>query len=616
VAFLYLLVFLASAWSGSTWAWTVLSAFFGDVAADLSPGGASPWDGYDGLVAGPLVWGVLEAPLRLVLGPVGLVHVLATAGVATAGIVLSYFLVRRSWGELAGALAATFLAFPPPTLWLHAHAGAYHALIVLLLPLGLLLIGEPEAPERRMREWWGVVILALALASQLGNIGVVGPALFAWWFLRSRSRGRWLWRDLPRHASAAVVGTAPLWWKLLFHTPWQGLLPPGAAGPGRAVKPLFLAPPAPAKLLGRLKSMLVDEAPYGLHWELAGLRWAAEPWVLVVLVLWGVAAWAAWKRGGRGIIPILGPAGVVAAGAMTGWFVLISPGEEPFSRDGRHLTAFVLGLAWSSGAAASLWLQADGRARKIQGGASVLAAGFLVLVGGVGLSRTVDVRGLRDARWESPFRLNSRYVAGYFRAPFFRDVPQLGATSCRVYPGPEAVDCLRGLWMGFGAEGAGGVIEGKQPAREILWRCARATEGFQGGAPSSIESCALGLGWGISDLLFRRPARAALTCRRDPALGAEGARWCIRGAGWATAQNFPDRPEALDRWLDAAPPEDGALLAEGVGLYLTMISEEDRWLQRQCGLLLGDRAGHCLALREWNAQFQPSRDDGPPGPQR
>ena len=602
----YAVIFLLSAMSGSIWGWTLLSAFFSDIARDLPPGGASPWDGYDGVVAGPLAWAVVEAPLLAALGRIGLVHVLATCFSATSAILLTERLVTRHHGQRAGVIAAALLTLPPPSLWLHAHAGAYHALILPMFPIGLLLLGDPMAPPRRARELAGVAWLTLAVSIQLGNIGVVGPTLFVWAALRRRSTGFFDWRFYSQAVGAAFVGASPVLWKLWFHTPWGGLVPPSGPGVSAAVKPIFLVPPSPWGLLDRLGTMLWTEGPYGLHWELAGLPWLALPWFLGAWGLWAAAAWSVRRGGGRGALLLVGPVGVLLAGMLTCWFVLYPGEEEGFSRDGRHLTSLLLCLAWSGGIGASALLTGGGRWGTLIAVGTAAGLSVMMGAGALGLVRTVDKVGLTDLQWKTPYRLSSRFVTGYFRAPFFLADPLRGGASCLTLPPQDSVDCLRGVAMGFGSRAAMDVIRDLRVGVPTLAACRLVAEGGRRPdlADELADACALGLGWGISDLLFRRTSRAVERCDADPSWGPRGRQWCVRGVGWATVQNFGDRPVAVSAWFSLVPPSDAGLLAEGAGILLGMMSADPHWVGRICSTFSeGDDQAGCRRMARWNDGF-------------
>ena len=614
LAWLHLSIFLLSAWSGSVHAWGVLSAMDAEIARDLLGRGGSPWDGFDGLVPGPLVIGLLEAPLLWVLGPVGLVHVLSMGLVSSAAVVLNGRLLERLHSPLAGLVAASLIAAPPPTLWYIAHLGAYHSLALVLLPAGLLLLGEPGGGARRLREAVGTALLGLAVATQLGNIAIVGPTLAAWWFLRKRAWGTWDRGFLGVLLIAIGLGLAPMGWKAWFHSPWQGLVPTGAADVDHAVKPLLLGQFDPSLWPSRLGRMMVRDGPYGLHWELGGLPWMGTPWWVVGWIGWIVAVLQAWRRGGALGHILVGPPVAVGVGLVTGWFVFHPGTGEGFSRDGRHLVGLVLGLSWGLGLAAG-GIAVPGRhipwMRTVSSTVGLGAIGVLVVAGGYGLSRSVDRIGLSTMNWQTPFRLSAGYVSGFFRAPFFAVDPERGGKSCLDLPELDSIDCLRGVAFGLGNGAARRVLGGGQIGGATLRACRAVAEGA--GRPSwengLQDACAFGLGWGFSDLAYRNPVRAVEFCRKDPSWGNAALPWCLRGVGWGLAQNFLDRPGALARWIRDVGPKDGPRLAEGVGIFMGMASVDATWIERACAWSVADEDQRaCVVWSAWNDRFMGSSD--------
>jgi hypothetical protein len=612
LAALHLAVFVLSGVSGSLQAWAVLSAMDADIARDLLGAGGSPWDGFDGLVAGPLLLGVLEVPLVAALGPVGLVHVLAMGLVSTAGILLSHRLVDRVAGPRAALATAALLACPPPTLWYNTHLGAYHALALVLVPLGLLLLGPPEGEGHWHRTVAAGLCLGLGLSSQLGNVVLVAPALLLWTWAR---RGR-----RPVIGSSALLlvglalGLAPMAWKAWGHVPWGGLAPPGGASASRVVKPLVLGNTNGSPWPERLWEMLTRDGPYGLHWELAGLPWLAGPSWALLWMGWAAACWAHRRRGLHGGWLLGGPPVAVAVGLVTGWFVFYPGNDEGFSRDGRHLITLLLAGSWCLGMAVT------GPGPDPEGGGArwmrrALSVGVVLVVGGgaLGMARSVSWERLPTADWRTPFRLEARYVSGYFRAPAFTSAPEAARRSCRVFAGSDERDCVRGVAFGFGASVARAVASGTREGAGALERCgALAGAGDEAAFRRDLaNACAFGLGWGLSDAAWRQPARAADFCRKDPDWGKEGVSWCVRGVGWGLAQNFLDRPDALRRWVEAARPMDAPFLAEGVGIYAGMISTDPDWILRTCALRLpATRTNSCVAGSGWNERWM----GGPPGP--
>lgn len=582
-AMTYVVTFLLSAWSGSTLAWTVLSAFFSDIARDLLGAGGSPWDGFDGLVVGPLLWGMIEAPLLAALGPVGFVHVLATLLVGLGGLVATAAWLRQH-SRLAAVLGAWLVALPAPNQLVHAHAGAYHVFAILLLPLALGLLGAPGGGRRRAAA--GALVLGLLSSTQLGN-GPLAAGILAFWCWAGGRRDR---LGVALVAGAAfAAGLLPLLWKARVHVPFDGLVPATGPGVSAAVKPLLLRVPDPLAMPERLAGMLFREGPYGLHWEIAGLPGFGHlHWWLGL----GALALAARTRPAAALPLAGGVIGQIAAGLVTGWFVFFVDGEVPFSRDGRHIMAVVhlLGVAIAI-AAADLLSNPARSIRWLTG----LALAALLGAGGATVAQSIDVDGLAAARWETPFRLGSRYVTGYFRSRYFLEAPATAARSCAVLPDLQGADCLRGVAFGFGSAAAWAAASASPGTVDASALC----QGLAGHGPSATareldEACGFGLGWGLSDHFFRRPAVAIERCDRASSFSDDARRSCVEGVAWGIVQNFADRPQAMRQWWSEVPEKHHVSLASGVGIWLGMVSTDGRWIDGRCRRDFDDEVPACL----------------------
>lgn len=601
--------FLLSAWSGSPYAWTVLSAFFSDIAADLLGAGGSPWDGFDGIVAGPMVWAALEAPLIAVLGHVGLVHVLATAAVGVLGQVLTALWLMRHHSRLAAVLAVALMVFPPPNQWVHAHAGAYHVFAVPLFAGAFLRLGAPGASIGATA--FGGLLLGLSISTQLGNGPVAVGAALWWWLAHQPLTAAGLRRGFAL-LGGALIGVTPMLWKAVAHVPYGALVPPEGPGVAAAVKPLMLRPMGGADMGHRLWSMLVREGPYGMHWEIAGLPWLAAPWWWLGL---GAAVLLFRTRTASRALVLGGIAGALIGSLATGWFVFFTPGEVPFSRDGRHITALVYLLSTAIAMVAATTWRGDGGVKR-----RVVAVALVALLGGgaVGVARTIDASGLGAPRWQTPFRLGSRYVTGYFRAPYFLSAPERAAESCAVLPDLQRADCIRGVAFGFGSQAAYSMAATQEAAAAnlALQRC-RALATKDGPTATELEiSCGFGIGWGIADHVFRRPARGISRCQVEARLSGAIEQACAEGVVWGTVQNFFDRPEALAQWWSEVPPEHHSLIAGGTGQFLGMISTDGRWITRLCRRdLREDLVPACLDAAARQARWMgPIHWPGPPRP--
>jgi len=569
-------LFLALAHSEAPRAWTALSPYFAEIAADLLGAGGSPLDGYDGLVFGPLFYAALEAPLLAALGRVGAVHTIATAGLALAATWLTYRFIGRVASPRAGFLAALLVAFPPPNTWGHQHFGAYHVLPLVLVPAAGLLAFEDGASRRR---WAGAgLLVGASVGASLGAISLGPPLLAARLGAVAKAHGRGAaLRATVAACIGAGLGLAPMAYKAWIHVPWGGAATDARGAAAEAVKPLFLGGATPADLLARPLVMLGRDLPYGLHFGQEGM--AAAGWVFAgaayAAVAW--AAWAAWRarRSLPAWAPILAvPPAVVGVGALTGWFVF-HPGDGPgWTRDARHIVGLTLALAWLMAITADAQ---RGRARRAIVIVAALAAASVVT--------QVAAFGSADGgvHAPSPWRLEGRFVAGFFRGPAFAGEPEAAAGSCAELEGASRRGCLRGVALSFG-HAAAGIQRARRPVGPTL----RETTRRLGPADGVDVDVLHGLGWAHAQAAFGRPARAVLPCR-DASLSAPEVEACVEGVGWGFAMDFADRPGAVATAVGSLEDADAGPFARGVGVLIRDLLRDGPARERRCARELPPR---------------------------
>jgi len=574
-------LFLSLPLLGSRHAWTALSSFPVEIAADLLGAGGSPFDGYDGIAAGPLLWAGLELPPLAALGRVGLVQVLATLVVALGASAASWACARETMGRWPAFAVAALVALPPPNTWVHQHYGAYHVLPLLTAPLGLWLLLRARSLPRQVL---GVAVLGSSVAWSLGAIAVAAPLSLAWAVTRWRRGDR---LALAALALGGLIAASPLLYKVLLHQPWDGLAPAGATL--KATKPFVLSLGGGRNPIVELASMVFVQLPYGLHFGLHGLPGGGA--------LWAAAAGAAWlfaclpvASPGPGSAPrpggawLLVPPSVLLVGLVTGWFVFHPGDEVPFERDARHIVGLTQGLAFSVGAALH---RAGPRARP----ALAALVGLLLLASAFTTLRAAAVAWGEGARpsVRTVFRLESRYVSGFFRGPHFVTSPESASRSCAPLSPPLDADCRRGVAMAFGY--------GRPPA-EARAVCAP----LESATTEALTPwCWLGHGWGHTHRSWRHPGWAEEQCR---ALGDVERAWCLRGVGWGLAQDFGDRPGVLPAWIEAMPTPSRKDAAAGVGIYAGMVARTRDHAARVCRRLVPTgQLNHCLDHLDANDGF-------------
>lgn len=606
------LLFVLLAASGSAWSWGVFSPLHAEVAADLWPGGASPWDAYDGLVAGPLAMGLLEAPLLLVLGRSPLVHLLVTLALTLGAVVLAYVLVRRLCSRRAALAAAALVAFPPPVTWFHQHMGAHHVLMMLTVPAGLLLLGAPSAAleeerPRLARRGAGWLLLVLTPTVAPSGIALAVPlaglwlATVLWGLARRRRAGRAL-TEVGIALSGAAVALTPVLYKGLVHVPFGGGVPAGGVSAAGQTKPLFLAMPGLTEMPGRLAHMVAVELPAGLHYGLHGLSGVGLLFTAVGLLAFALLCWrlARGDRGGWWILLALPPT-VLLVGLLTGWWSFHPGSREPFPRESRHL----LGVAWVLMILIGVALDRLPRRAEPVGW---LLVGLLVVLSLFSQAREVRWQGLPPASAQTTWRLEGRALQGFFAGPALRGAPEELVGYCEAWPEPRRSDCLQGAAMSIGEPGALGAWRGPEhDFAGIRSECAALSEASAGSV--GRLDCFFGLGFGLSHLGFRAPGRDLAACRRSRLLAPDEQDACVQGVAWGVAQDFWNRPSAMRRWLvQEVEPEERATWARGVGALVGSLNTDPDWRTWQCGLLVGSSlAEPCLE----SAQRSP-HDRAPP----
>lgn len=546
---------------GAVHSWTALSSFSAEVAADIMGAGESPLDGYDGIAAGPLLWGAIEAPLLAIFGRIGLVHVLATLLVALGATFASWLCARELLDERSALVVAALVALPPPNTWVHQHYGAYHVIPLLTAPLGMWVLFRAR---RLLGQVVGVAILGSAVSWSMGSIAVAGPLVGGWWWTRRRGvAGR---RALLAIAVGGLVAALPLLVKLLLHEPYAGLLPDGVSI-SSATKPFLLRGLDPLVWPERLGEMLFLGFPYGHHFGLHGLPSADLFYAGIAAVAWMIAVWD------RRLGPWLAvPPGVALVGMVTGWFVFHPGDQVPFERDARHMVGLSQALAFAVGGA-FLVLHRRESLRSL----ATASVAVLVLV-----SLGTQIRAVHAAWAEggrpvasTPFRLESRYVSGFFRGPHFVSAPRSGVQSCEALPARLAADCQRGVAMALGF--------GPQQASALREICSEAD------SVSSADLtpwCWFGRGWGQTQTAWRQPVRASASCESVPGITTEEVWNCRRGVGWGTAQDFGDRPGAIRNWMAELPARERGPVSEGVGVYAGMVAATHLHARRICERLV------------------------------
>ena len=566
VAAIHQLAFWAVVLSNNPQATVTFDCVSGTMARDVLAGFAySPFDTYDGILGGMAIGAMAGLPLFALFGISGLT-VKAVAGLWSLGTVLvGMVFLDRCFDRRTAIFGGLTLALPMPTMFLASTIlGNWHyteLLFELAAAFGLCWLVWGGGERRRGALFAFGLLSGLALFNCFGSLIFFGAFwLIMWAMLRVRAG----WGGIAAYGLGALLGAAPLWAKLLLHTPYGA--PALAAGGGTKVPKEMLALSVDP---GKIGDLIVDNGfSWGLHFQDVldvprGTVFSMTLATVVTVVLFGgwlllvLRTWPSMRRLFLGLLPgrvasieDVSPAVVPAlmgsfyalAWLLSDMNVTVRPWYLANVRDLGHATlipwAMTMGLC---GAVLFGRLVTQQRGGGVQPGERSLPARPVLIVLGYGLLAMVLANGYSIARAGG----GGSSVGDEGGAA----TPSSGADSHSLTRSAGGGDrpanpsiyrgiChdVHGFYMGPHVVGSEAATESGAPlpASEYVARAERACAPY---GPEAGPECRRGVAWSIG---FGQVEFEEEEYEEGPGRGNEclllTAPWrveCLRGMGWA-----------------------------------------------------------------------------------
>lgn len=657
VAAIHQLGFWAVVLSNNPQATVTFDCVSGNMAADILRGFAySPLDTYDGILGGMVLGAASGLPLFALLGISG-GTVKAAAGLWSLGTVLVGMLfLDRCFDRRSAIVGGLLLALPMPTMFLASTIlGNWHyteLLFELAVAGGLCWLVWGGGGARRGPLFAFGLLCGLALFNCFGSLIFFGAFwLVMWAMLRARAG----WQGVAAYVAGGAIGAAPLWAKLLLHTPYGA--PVLAEGGGAAVpKELVTLSIDPSKI-GQL--VLDNGFSWGLHFQdvLDVPRGTVLSMTLATLVT--VTLFAGWllllvrtgpsiRRLLVGLLPgrsvaadSISPAVVPAlmggayalAWLLSDMNVAVRPWYLANVRDLGHATlipwAMTMGLC-----CAVLFgrLVAQGRGGDVHPGERSLPARPLLMVFGWALLATIgaDAYGIARASGgarvavegsagggASIYRGQCHDVHGFYMGPHVLgagaatvDGRPLAATAyidravqaCDPYGATAGPECVRGVaWsLGFAQ------VEFEDDTFEE--GPVRGNECLLLPAPWRLE-CLRGMGWALQSMGEGGIVAASMETERCDDFDAPADRAaCWRGVGFPLGDHLSNRPERLMRALLDFRPDRRVEIARGAATHLGRTYSAWSWMTGMCERWDEGYRAACVAGLEDSMRFRPDAE--------
>ena len=607
VALVHQLGFWAVVLSNNPQATVTFDCVSGAMGADILAGFAySPFDTYDGILGGMFVSALFGAPVFGLFGISGLTVKLVAGLWSLATVGVAWFALDRLFDRTTATLGGLTLALPMPTTFLASTIlGNWHytELVFELGVAGALsaLIWRSDGRSLLHAGLFGL-LSGLALFNCFGSLIFFGAFwLIGWAMLRQR----WGLPGGVVYALGTVIGAAPLWLKLLVHTPYGAttLASGGTKIPGE----LLAAGIRP----GKLAELVIDNGfSWGLHFQ--DVLGHPPGTVLSMTLASGVTLglFGGWLgllvrvapslgRVARGAIPLGAPSitpatvspavvpalmGVLYAAAwlLSDMSVAVLPWHLSNVRELGHATLIPWTMAMGISTAVLVGsLLAERRTGSRHPGelplpsATLFAAGVgLVWVLGanaMGIGGAIDDHRAPGLR--SVFRGVCHDVHGFYMGPHvvgpdaatedgdripLHQYPDRARAFCAPYGAAAIDECERGVaWsLGFSqleVEGGGASLDNDCLHLPGPWRA----------------ECLRGLGWALQSMgeggLVAAAPETAL-CGGFEAASDRAACW--RGVGFPLGDHLHNQPTRLMRALQDFPPEARPHVARGAATHV------------------------------------------------
>ncbi len=563
-----------------------------DLAHGLNPHYALS-DYYDSWTSGYLITGFVEAPLMALPWRPALA-VKATALLIQAGTVgLVWLFLWRNVGPWAARVGAAALTFCPPLLWFYSlHAGDYHYTELVWAFGAACLVGEVVRTGRGGRWYLALgLVCGLSITNSFGSAAHVAVCLGLALALAPGARTP---ARLAQVVGGALVGAAPLLYKLLLHRPFEHLAGAGSYdlpytsgqwSPWLLKMKLTTLPAGFAHHLGfgdGLRRLVEPDVGVGVGYA---WTWLAAGGLVLVLVL-------ARRQGLRLLLP-LSLLGWLLAFCATTTMLVPRPIELDEFLDARFLPPVVGLLAANLGVAAQALL--DARPKRSTG---VLIASLVTPVltacalSWGGLFPPVDL-----AQDGIPYRGRCYDMLGLYASRHVDGLPAAGGE--RVCDGfdPEARrDCFRGRVMGEATRHIDHVALRRvepstfEPPQELVQGCDALDDTWR-------RDCYRHAGWTLNWAALHHRNRRGVENMVGfcSAFGEREAGWCLEGVGYMLAGHYAPLPWKLPGLLPK-DREAARHAMRGFGVQLAHAYAQPAAAEALCGSLELDDAlrGACV----------------------
>ncbi|MCO4771116.1 MAG: hypothetical protein KDA24_13865 [Deltaproteobacteria bacterium] len=602
----------------------------GAMSQDILAGFAySPFDTYDGVLGGMFVSALVGAPVFALLGGTGFAVKLVAGLWSLLTVLLGWWFLDRAFGRITAVVGGLTLALPMPTTFLASTImGNWHytELAFEFAVAGVLsaLIWRPSGGGRGGA-------FAFGLLSGVAIFNCFGTLIFfgAFWLLGyALLRHRWGAWGGAVYGAGTLLGSSPLWLKVLLHRPYGVAI--ADEGGTKVPAELLAAGINPRKLA----ELVFDNGfSWGLHFQdvlghppgtvfsmtlASGVTFGLfGGWLLLMVrvapslraLLGGLLPSSAPLDSGTvspAVVPALMGAFYGLAWLLSDMNVAVLPWYLSNVRELGHATlipwATVMGL---SGAVllGSLLTERSGerpRGERALPGPTVWVAGvgvaWVIGAGAIGVIGAIDDEaqpGLRSVVRGVCHDVHGVYMGPHIVGPSAvgdqgqpldaAQAPERAAIFCAPYG--AGAECVRGvLWsLGFAQMN---MEEGSvDPANDCL--------GLD--APWRAE-CLRGLGWALQSsgeggLVAAAPETAL--CADLPEAIDRAACW--RGVGFPLGDHLHNQPTRLMRALRDFPEEVQADIARGAATHIGRTYSAWSYMTGLCDAWDGDLQAVCVA---------------------
>jgi len=602
----------------------------GAMSQDILAGFAySPFDTYDGVLGGMFVSALVGAPVFALLGGTGFA-VKAVAGLwSLLTVLLGWWFLDRTFGRTTATLGGLTLALPMPTTFLASTImGNWHytELAFELAVAGVLsaLIWRSDGGGRGGAFAFGL-LSGVAIFNCFGSLIFFGAFWVLAWVLLRR---RWGWGGIGAYWAGTLLGSSPLWLKVLVHRPY-GV--PVAAQGGTKVPAELLAAGIDLRKVAEL--VLDNGFSWGLHFQdvlghppgtVFSMTLASGVtlglfggWVLLMVrvapslraVLGGVLPGSPAVNVAEvspAVVPALMGVFYAVAWLLSDMNVSVLPWYLSSVRELGHATlipwAMVMGL---SGAVLLGSLLRERSAERHQGERALPASmswlmgagvAWVIGAGAIGIAGAVGDDSQPGLR--SVMRGVCHDVHGFYMGPHIVGPSAVGEEG-QPLDAAGAPDRAATFCAPYGA--------GDECVRGVIWSLGFAQMDTEGGSVDRVNDCVAlrspwrveclrGLGWALQSSGEGGLVAAAPETALCGGLGeADDRAACWRGVGFPLGDHLHNQPTRLMRALEDFPADVRADIARGAATHLGRTYSSWSYMVGLCESWDEDLRGPCLA---------------------